>query len=157
MLIFNGYIISYNIQHYNNITISQNITGRQTSTTTKKNTKIYLGKPSRGRRPNKNFLCIRCIKDRRQDPKTGVPSSNRYVSFSLSMRYAQVNICVFQMRSASLYLYSPAHLIFHSTMSAPLNLTGPTFLGRLKTLYYYISEGAIDLTYNGGVFLMTLR
>ena len=71
------------------------------------------------------------------------------------MRYTSMWLCV-QMRSASFFLYSFTHLIFHSTISAPLNLIGMTLLGRLKTSYYYIMVGANEPTYNGGVFLMTL-
>ena len=63
---------------------------------------------------------------------------------------------VFRRGAPLSYLYSFVHLTFHSTKSAPLNLTGPTSLGGLKTTHYYIPEGANDPTYNGGVFLMTL-
>ena len=78
-----------------------------------------------------------------------------YMSLSLSMRYAQVNICVYKWGVPLSYLYSFVHLTFYWTISAPLNFTGPIFLGRLKTSYYYILEGANDPTYNGEVFLMT--
>ena len=40
---------------------------------------IFPGKPSRGRKPNKNFLCIRCIKD---NPKIGVLLLLSYLSLS---------------------------------------------------------------------------
>ena len=79
-----------------------------------------------------------------------------YLSRSLSPCAMHKWACVYKWGAPLSYLYSFVHLTFYSTMSAPLNLTRPNFLGRLKTSYYYIPEGANDLTYSGGVFLMTL-
>ena len=70
----------------------QRINERKTSTTTQKNTKIYPGKPSWGRKPSKYLLYIRCIKDK---PKT--ECSILLLSLSLSLLCTtQVSECVFK-------------------------------------------------------------
>ena len=107
-------------------------------------------------KPNKKiFLNIddQKIKDKTSD----LSFSSLQIRLSLSLSCAtQVCDCVFKWGVLHFYLYSSAHLTFHSTKSNPLNLTGPTSLGGLKTIHYYILEGANDLNYKGGVFLMTL-
>ena len=93
-----------------------------------------------------------------------IKDKTSYLSFSsLQIRLSPLHytsdwlfFCMFKWGAPHFYLYSFIHLTFHSTKSAPLKLNGSTSLGGIKTTHYYILEGANDLTYNGGIFLMTL-
>ena len=66
------------------------------------------------------------------------------LSLSLSpMHYTQVCVCVCANEEPSPLECFPNRL-------APTNLLGQLHLGRHKIILYYIQEGTIDPTYNGG-------
>ena len=89
---FNGYTRSKNIYHHNITTTCKRITERKISTTTQKNTQIYPGKPSWGRKPNKNSSIQ--MYQKYKDETANTCSFSQQISLSLSpMRYTQVSVC----------------------------------------------------------------
>ena len=95
---------------------------------------IYPRKPSRGRKPSKNFLYIRCIKD---NPKN---SCSPPFVLSLSLSYALhkwVSLCLNKNHNSS--IYTRVNLTFALDKSAPINCLGRLLLGILKnSILYYL-------------------
>ena len=56
-----------------------------------------------GKKTQQNFLCIRCIKSTRQDPRqVCLPPADISLSFS-PMRYTQVSLCSNEEHNSSIY------------------------------------------------------
>ena len=98
----------------------------------KKNTKIYPGKPSWGRKPNKNSSIQMYQKYKYKTPNKCSFSQHIYISLS-PMHYTQV--CV-QMRNTTPLFILFLSLEFYPNKSAPTNLLGE--FTQEDTKQYYI-------------------
>ena len=69
-----------------------------------------------GKKTQQNFLCIRCIKSTRQDPRQVLLPVDISLSLSLSlslspMRYTQVSECSNEEHNSSIYILSATWLL----------------------------------------------
>ena len=81
------------------------------------NTKIFLGETTREKIPQ-NFLSIELDQDSVKNLDNSFLLLGALLLISLSKTSLSEWVCVNQMKSASLYLYSFIHLIFDSVMWA---------------------------------------